>query len=76
MKKKTKVYSLARNYLFLSYCDMSRYTSSRKVTLPVCLVSSEGELPSWVRCEIVASQRGQEPLNTEAEECTLLGAVI
>jgi hypothetical protein len=27
---------------------------------------------AWVRCETVASQRGQEPLNTEDEESTLL----
>jgi hypothetical protein len=27
------------------------------------------------RCEGVASQRGQEPLNMEAEESTALGAV-
>jgi hypothetical protein len=28
-----------------------------------------------IRCETVASWRGQEPLNTEAEESTLLGTV-
>jgi hypothetical protein len=37
--------------------------------------SRECELEQWVRCEIVASQREQEPLNTEAEETTLLRAV-
>jgi hypothetical protein len=30
-------------------------------------VSRVCDLPSWVSCDTVASQRGQEPLNTEAE---------
>jgi hypothetical protein len=53
-----------------------RLTVCRNVTLVLTFQPvGEYKFPSSVTCEEVASQRGQETLNTEAEESTLLGAV-